>query len=456
MGQGREIACRGRAVKRGSLVPLAWAVATAASAEPPALMLSGEVRARIEEIDNQARAGVAEAESLFNLRTIVNLTVGRGPVRIGGTLIDSRIYAPGPRSAATTNEVNALEPVQAWAAVDLDGRLGAGSRLKVAGGRFTMDVGSRRLIANDDYRNTTNAFTGLKADWSTKAGWSGTAFYTLPQIRLPEDGPSVRRNAVRIDREGFDFRLAGFLVARSGLPGRTIAEVAAYRLDERDLPDRATRDRHLTSLTARLVRPPAPGTVHFEAEYIRQTGSIRESLAPAAARRAVGAWFAHASVGYSWPLPWQPRLTLEYDQASGDRRQGRYNRFDTLFGMRRADLGPAGLYFAIGRTNLLSPAVRLEVAPTKRLDAFVAWRGLWLASPNDAFSSTGVRDATGAAGRHAGNEIDARVRWWAVPRRLRLEADGTYLAKGRFYRLAPNSPGAADTRYWSLNATTFF
>ena len=430
-------------------------IATPALAEP-AVRLSGEVRARVESIDNTPRAGVLDSETLVSFRTTLNLAIGRGPFQLGGTLIDSRVYTPRAGSAVTSNEVNAIEPVQAFAAYDADGALGAGSTLHLQGGRFAMNVGSRRLIANDDYRNTTSGFTGLKADWSLKRGWFGTAFLVLPQIRLPEDAASIRRNVARIDREGFDLRLAGLLLGKASLGADIAADAAIYRLDERDLADRPTRNRHLTSLTARLIRQPAPAKLHFEVEVIRQSGTIRASLAPTAARQDVAAWFAHASLGYTFPAPWQPRVTVEYDHASGDRAGGRNGRFDPIFGMRRADLGPAGLYFAIGRTNILTPGVRLEVTPDKRLDAFVLWRELWLASATDAFSSSGVHDPSGRAGRHAGREIDARIRWWAIPRRLRLEADATLLAKARFYRLAPNSPGGADTRYWSLNATTFF
>lgn len=431
-------------------------IAQAARSETPTLRLSGEFRTRIEGISNQARAGVRPDETLLNLRTALNLGVGNGPFQLGGSLVDSRVYTAKPGTGASNNEVNAIEPVRAFASYDIADPFGPGSKMHLLAGRFTMDVGSRRLIANDDYRNTTSSFTGVKVDLAARHGWSGTAFYTLPQIRRPEESASVIRNVARLDREGLDFRLFGMNLARA-LPDRHLAaDVGIYRLDERDIAHRATRNRHLTTLSARLFRAPAPGNAHFEAEYIHQGGSVRSALAPGAARLNVEAWFAHASLGYTWPVRWEPRLTLEYDHASGDGPGASYGRFDSLFGMRRADLGPGGIYFAIGRTNIITPAVRLEVTPTKRLDGFVAWRELWLAAARDAFSSTNVRDATGAAGRHAGSEIDARLRWWAIPGHLRLEADTTFLLKGSFYSRAPNSPGRADTRYWSLNATTMF
>ncbi|KQZ72563.1 hypothetical protein ASE06_08585 [Sphingopyxis sp. Root214] len=72
----------------------------------------------------------------------------------------------------------------------------------------------------------------------------------------------------------------------------------------------------------------------------------------------------------------------------------------------------------------------------KRIDAFAAYRPLWLASRFDSFSTTGVRDASGGAGRFAGHQIEARVRYWLLPKRLRLEWNGLLLAKGQFPSLA--------------------
>lgn len=45
------------------------------------------------------------------------------------------------------------------------------------------------------------------------------------------------------------------------------------------------------------------------------------------------------------------------------------SRFDTLFGMRRADVGPAGLYNAFGRANFISPNLRVEATQQSN------WRG---------------------------------------------------------------------------------
>lgn len=191
-------------------------------------------------------------------------------------------------------------------------------------------------------------------------------------------------------------------------------------------------------------------------EGFYQFGGIRSSLAANAAQLAVSAWFLHADVGYSFSGAAKLRLSVEYDRASGDGPSGTYGRFDTLFGMRRADLAPAGIYNAIGRANISTVGLRAEVAPTKRLDAFAAYRAMWLADRTDSFSTTSVRDSSGQSGNFAGHQVEGRVRYWFVPRLLRGEINGVWLAKGRFIRDVPNAPQTGDTHYLATALTATF
>lgn len=158
-----------------------------------------------------------------------------------------------------------------------------------------------------------------------------------------------------------------------------------------------------------MFSDPAPGRSDYEVEAIYQWGRTSPSALATAANVSVSATFFHARAGRSFIGHRSPRLALEFDYASGDRAGRTYSRFDPLFGMRRADLGPAGLYNAIGRSNIVAPGVRMEVTPSKRVDAFVTYKPMWLASRSDAFSTTGVRDPAGAAGAFAGHQVDARV-----------------------------------------------
>lgn len=417
--------------------------------------LSGTTRLRYEAIDGQARAGFNASDDLINLRTTLLAEYRAGPVRVAAELWDSRVYAGDSGTPITTGESNALEPVQLFIEARATNPFDSGSSATIQAGRFLLNLGSRRLVAADDYRNTTNGYTGLRADLSWRGGWKSTLIYTLPQQRRPDSAADLRDNQVALDREGSDLRLWGGLLSRARMAGSATVEASFFHLGERDRPGRPTRDRSLDTASLRAIVEPKPGRADFEAEGIIQRGSISSTLANNAPRQQVAAWFVHADAGYTFPGPWKPRLSVEYDHASGDRPGGRYGRFDTLFGMRRADLGPAGLYNAFGRANFISPDVRVEAVPDKRTDLMATLRPIWLASRTDSFSTTGVRDVTGRSGAYAGTQFDGRVRH-QLSKSLRLELDAVLLLKGRFLEDAPNATSKRSTKYVSLNATASF
>jgi hypothetical protein len=445
---------------------LAGAIPAAALAEAPTLQaavgnpddfkLSGSVRLRYEALDGQPRAGFRAEDEQLDLRSILFAEYDTGVVRIGAELWDSRAWLTKPGSAISANEVNTFELVQAYLGADFDEPFGDGSKLGLQAGRFTLNLGARRLVAADEYRNTTNGYTGLRADLKTAGGVAATAVYVLPQIRLPDDLPSVLDQDTEWDRESFDLQLWGGYISRPGAIGGVTAELGYFGLLERDWAGHPTRDRDLDSFSARLIRDPKPGQFDGEIEGIYQTGDIRTSTATNAAKLDVEAWFFHADAGYTFPGKAKLRLSVEYDRASGDGRDGTYGRFDTLFGMRRADLAPAGIYNAIGRANISTPGIRAEVAPSQRWDAFATYRAMWLASRTDSFSTTGVRDPSGNSGNFAGHQFDMRVRYWVVPSFLRAEANAVWLAKGSFLENAPNAPDTGDTHYIAASLTATF
>lgn len=414
----------------------------------------GSVRLRHETVQNQPRAGLLQNEQVVNLRTTLSATCRSGPVRFVGELYDSRVYGDEPGSAVGPNEVNVFEPVQAYVGVDFAEPFGRPGKASLAVGRMMLNLGSRRLVAADDYRNTTNSYTGLRADLALKTGFSVTAILVSPQMRLPDNPDGVRANRFKLDRESGDALLWGGIVGAPSPAGAVEASYFGFR--ERDAPGRPTRDRRLSTFALRLFRDPAAGRLDYDVEAIGQTGTVSESAAATARRLDVAAGFVHAEAGYQLANSWKTRLAAEVDWASGDRPGGKFGRFDTLFGMRRAELAPSGILAAVGRTNVLMPGVRLEIAPGSRLDAFVAVHRLLLDSATDSFSTSGVRDPSGRAGRDAGDLLDSRVRYWLVPKTLRLEADYALIAKGRFLRAAPNAPPGGDTHYLSLNATWSF
>lgn len=424
--------------------------------DPDDVTLSGSTRFRYEAIGDQIRPGLRRNDDIVAIRTTLLGEYRFGAFRIGGEIYDSRVYGAKANSAVSANDVNALELVQAYIGANLDAPIGDGSTGAVQMGRLMLNLGSRRLVAADEYRNTTNAYTGLRIDLKRASGANATLIYVLPQLRLPDDMPSVLDNKVRFDRESLDLRLWGALLAKPHAFGRTMAEIGYVKLDERDSPGRPNRNRHLDTASARLIRDPAASAIDYEIEAAYQFGTIRASTAPAAAILDVSAWFLHADAGYSFPGSLKARLSIEYDYASGDGSGQHFGRFDTLFGMRRGDFSPSGLNATITRTNINTPGVRLEVAPTKRLDCFISYRPMWLANRHDSFSTTNVRDASGRSGSFAGHQIDLRARYWLVPQMLRWEVNADLLTRGNFLKHAPNAPQGGDMRYIASSLMTTF
>lgn len=423
---------------------------------PDDFTLSGSTRLRYESIDGRPRSGARASEELWSLRTIVTGEYRHGNLRLGAELFDSRAFGIENGGIVGTNEVNTAELVQAHATLTLPGLLGKGSKASVQAGRMMLNIGSRRLIAADDYRNTTNGYTGVRFDTRLHSGVAATVLYVLPQTRLPEDLAALRRGKIQMDREDFDTQLWGVFLSRPAVIGRVMGEVAYVGFAEKDTPYRATRDRRLSNVSARLISDPRPGAIDFEVEGIYQFGTISSSTAATAPQLNVSAWFAHADAGFSFGGPLKAHVSVEYDYVGGGGSGRTYSRFDTLYGFRRGEYAPSGIYSAIGRANISAPGIRFEAAPGKRLDGFFAWHPMWLADSRDSFSTSGIRDATGASGSFAGHNLDGRIRWWSVPKRLRTEVNASYLAKGRFLRTAPNAPPSGDTRYIALSATAFF
>jgi len=435
------------------ILALALAAPGASRAAEPALKVSGSIRMRQEMLEGQYRPGFDNRDDILALRSQLFVEWDSGIWRLGGEIFDSRAYDTDAGSVLSANDVDALEPVQAYVAGDFDQPFGADSSATLQAGRFTMNVGSRRLVSSDDYRNTPQGYTGVRGDLRFSGGRRVALFYALPVQHRPDDFASLRRNRVSLDHEGTDLQLWGVVASKVGLPGGLLAELGYIGLKEGDHDGRATRNRDLQNLSARLIRDAAPGRWDYELESIHQSGHIRAGTGAAAALLDVEADFVHADVGYTLAGAWQPHFTLEYDYASGDGPGAKYSRFDTLFGMRRSDLAPSGIYGAIGRTNLESVGLRLEGAPTSRLDLLLTYRILWAADRHDSFSTSGIRDATGSSGSRAGQQVDARLRYWLLPQRLRTELTSVILFRGDLLREAPNASVHGDTHYLAASLT---
>lgn len=398
---------------------------------PEWFSISGQHRTRFENLDNQYRAGLNGGDQALLFRTLLFAQLNFSPVSFGFEMEDSRGELSDSGSPISTSEINPLELLQAYIDIKLDNLLQEGSTSHIRGGRMTMDLGSRRLLARNSYRNTINAFTGVDWEMTTAGGYNLRAFYTFPVQR--QVSGNILDNDAKFDEEFSNVKFWGFYFAPTSLPWGDNGEVFLLGLNEDDSVEFATRNRDLYTPGFRIYRKPAVQKIDYQIESIFQFGESRTNTDPANVTDLDHfAHFQHGEIGYSFSVTWSPRLVLQFDYTSGDddALDGDNNRFDTLFGARRFDFGPTSIYGPFARANLVSPGTRLFFKPSVTTSGFIALRGYWLASDNDSWTTAGISNAPGVTENYIGTQIEGSLRWDVVPGNIRLEAGGAYLFAG--------------------------
>ena len=417
---------------------------------PDWLSVSGTQRTRFENLDGRFRRGRTGGDQMLALRTIVLAELQTEPLTFGVELIDSRAVFDDSGTPINTTMVNPAELLQGYIAWHRNGLFSASDNTVIRAGRLTLDVGSRRYVARSKYRNTINTFTGVELNWNNGHGQRLQAFYTLPVNRKPDDPGSLIDNDIEFDEEDSKVRFWGLLLASDALFADVRGEVFLFGIDEHDVPGRASRNRDFVMPGLRIYRPKGTERVDWLIESAVQVGESRASSA-ATDRRDLDhlAYNVRVELGYTWVHRWKPRLNFEFDIASGDDdpNDGDHGRFDTLFGARRLDFGPTGIYGAFARSNLVSPGLRLNLKPSPRTQLMACYRGFWLESRRDGWTTSGLRDASGTSGRFVAQQVEARARYALIPGNVDLEFGVTAAFDGRFMREAPGSPAEGDLFY---------
>ena len=370
----------------------------------------------------------------------------------GFELHDSRAWLDKDLTPVGTDDVNALEPLQAYFGYrneDIDIQIG----------RMTMDVSSRRLISRNRMRNTINAFTGVRARWSKPGSIAVDAFLTMPVARLPNnlERDRLRDNEFELDQEHWERILWGLHVSNLKLSSRFDSAVYVIGIREEDRPGLPTRNRDFLTVGARAHHS---GDVWaYELEAAIQHGTNRATVLPTDTTNLDHrAWFTHAEVSRKLPGNWEPRVILRFDYASGDDDpdDDEFNRFDTLYGDRRWEFGPTGIYGALTRSNIMSPGIALRSKPSPSTDFRIDYRPAWLASKRDVMPTAGLRDRDGLSGSFIGHQVDLRWRWWPSLPNVTVDFSAAYLWKGEFLKNAPGAPPPSNTAYAYISTSVAF
>ncbi len=431
----------------------------AAAGLPPAVELAFSQRTRYETVSHNWRRGQRPGRNdQLALQSRLRLGATRGGWSVLGELQDARTAGARPDdfTGRMRNEADLLQLFAAyrWAA-------GSGLHGDVHVGRFCIDLGSTRLIGRNGYPNTTDSYEGVHMNLAPDDGaWRARALVVRP----------TRIRETRADEGDPDQRLWGLALDRSETQ-RVSSGVYLFGL--RATPDGAAgRDRRLTTFgLRRLRRPVGPGEVRdadpggawdYEIEAIAQFGERFD--------RDHAAWLAVASVGYTFGLPWRPRVEAEFLHASGtdDPAGDRSRSFDRLFGLRLFDLTQTSLYGPFGQTNHQLLGWRLDLRPSPRVTLGLKHHLNWLAEGRDGLDGSAVRgaplaDPSGNAGRWLGHDVELTARYRVGPR-LTLAGGFSYWFKGDWFDGLAQRPdrgglprgGEQDSAYFWLQSSISF
>lgn len=427
---------------------------------PDWLRFSIRHRTRYEGQSNAFYHGRRGGDQVIAFRTQVFAEAALDGFRLGAEFIDSRVTAETANTPMSNTLVNEVALLQAYLGWETSSLLDSGLQGRFRFGRQTMDIGSRRLVARNRYRNTINNFHGLDFIVQDPDHWLWRNFVVLPVTRLPTSSREIREGVIRFDHESFSTIFAGSFLSLRNLPLASIGELYFFQLNEGDTAVSQTKNRVLSSPGVRWFRKPRAGTFDFELESTLQTGTSRANNELTETRTLDHfSWFGHAAVGFTFDVPWQPRLVFQYDYASGDKDplDHENNRYETLYGARRFEFGPTGIWGAFARANINTPGIRLQLRPTRNVSGFIVHRSYWLAQPKDTWVGSGLRDPSGRSGRFIGQQLEARVRWKAIPGQVSLEAGWAHLFKGTFAKNAPGAPmDHSDADYFYVQSSFVF
>lgn len=437
---------------------------------PKWLSLSVNQRTRYESLSGSFTPRGTGGDQQIALQTDVWLAAKFGKFSAGTEFLDARaLLADSGSKTLSNSHVDTADFIQGYVSWADQNVLYSGLGAEVKVGRQTLDFGSRRLVARNTFRNTINSFTGLNMRFLSYDKWQFNGFVTMPVIRYPQgvDTPDLINNDGNMDREDTHTLFSGGFLELPNLVWGVNTEAYLYHLDESDSNTNPTRNRRYITPGMRFYIKPAKAKFDFQAEAMGQFGTVRATTNATDKRNIEHkAWSNHFDMGYTFDVPWSPRLALEYDYASGNNSNNPNldQRFDPLYGVRRVDFGPTGIYGAFSRSNINTPGYRINAAPRSDVQLSFAHKFLWLASSTDCWggancsstsTSTTLWDTTGRSGSYAGQQLDLSARW-DVNSSLNLESGWAHLFKGEFAKKAPSAPNGQDIDYFYVQSMLRF
>jgi len=343
-------------------------------------------------------------------------------------------------------------------------------------GRQELSYGDERLIGTFDWNNFSRTFDAVKLRWEEK-NWSLDAFAS--SVAVIRRGSYNQSDLFNGNETGRAQVFSGLYFSTTALGAQTI-DLYALDLHENLLTRPEVRRPVLLGPgRTRLIRitPAILGDTDFGTFGLRiksKPGAFahvaptpdgkavadgKSAPAPVLAPKPVGldydfegafqtgevrgldltAFAVHAGAGYTFDVPWTPRLGLQYNFASGDHDpfDGTIETFQNLFPTNHKFYGIMDL---TAWQNMHQAVAELKVQPVKQVTAQLDYRAFFIASNDDfwyrANGTTAVRPLTPAArdaGQFEGSQIEF-ITTWNVCKYFQLQGGYAHFFAGDYLK----------------------
>jgi hypothetical protein len=387
-----------------------------------------EYRLRYEYRDNDYRRQKETLDEPFLQRTKFYAAVKNkfDPIRVTVELQDSRRF--NSQFLPDNRDINYFDMIQGYGELFFNDALGTDDlgnvrTISVKAGRMAFDLSDRRLIARNEWRNTTNSFQGLRATFGQqKSDWQAELFALQPVIRFIDSGDKADRAQWLYAAVG-DWRKWSKIVSLQPyyyLLQQNGSKVE-YGSDGKPAAASAKKDREIHTLGLRGFGVVGSTGLDYDLNYAKQWG--RDGALDH------DAYAYNLEAGYTAELPWKPRFSWSFGFASGDKNptDGSSQRFERLFGFARP--WSNNDYFQM--ENIVTNKLRAEFSPLEKLKVDLGVSSYHLASATDRWNNAGLRDMSGKSGDDVGSEFDIRFRY-SVNKYLALNIGYAYFKAGDF------------------------
>ncbi|ATQ70716.1 hypothetical protein Ms3S1_p10580 (plasmid) [Methylosinus sp. 3S-1] len=310
-------------------------------------------------------------------------------------------------------EINQNDLISAYGELYFKGAFGADDLgnerpLIFRAGRFHLELLDRRLIAENEFRNTTNTFEGFRLKFGKRENdFELDSFAMRPVVRYPYS----------FDRAEWSNWIYG-----SVLNIRRWSEYATiqpYFLGRKQFADpnnvsaalRVHRETFAPGLRAYGIL----GNFDYDFDINKQFGALGETRPAIGSIPATPTTVRHDAIAYAFEFgytfsdhPWKPRISANYAYGSGNTSSydGVNQNFDIFYGFNQPF--SRNDYFAWN--NMKAPKARIEFTPFPDVWVDTAFNAYWLASAANAWDRTNLSAPLGNRGTFLGTEYDFRIR----------------------------------------------